>query len=514
MATYQADLLSGSLQVTERPMVACPEALRGSSARLGVDNYALEMAGDPPYDPLVDPAGLLHYELTDHLGNVTAVVTDELLPVDLNGDTFTDYHLPNVVSAQGYEPFGSLLPGRVYDKKQAQPILRLRRMLEPGENLTADLNGTPVVLAYYTAGYTSLGWYVSDIVMWLNSYGITASAVDNAIHITNWPANAELTCTDDLAVLEVSSYDFGFNGMRKDDEMYGIDGASYISDFRNYNSLIGRWISIDPKRFPWESSYSFSGNNPIYGSDPGGDLCIPCVQFAIGFALDVIEQIASEYLDNPNAGISGAIGEVNLWTATISGAVGAASPASWSNKLATSPILRKIVKESIETITDMAQSALNSYIKDGEIDVYDLLMEGLLGTTFRNASELIPVRPSSSLDQSLKQAKDKLSHDTRVAGPTPRPARQVRVENSQQAVDKVQYQINKRAEIVRDAAADGGKMMYKQMINELIREKSPVPLEAPKPPANKSAPKTTPPAVVAPAENKNGGRRTTYFLAG
>ncbi|MCU0319935.1 MAG: hypothetical protein MUE88_07635 [Flavobacteriales bacterium] len=65
MATYRANLLTGSLQVTERPIGACPEAQRGSSARLGIDTYTLEMAGDPPYDDLVDPAGLLNYELTD-----------------------------------------------------------------------------------------------------------------------------------------------------------------------------------------------------------------------------------------------------------------------------------------------------------------------------------------------------------------------------------------------------------------------------------------------------------------
>ena len=52
----------------------------------------------------------LHYELTDHLGNVAAVVTGRLLP-DFGAGTNQQAEL---VSAQGYEAFGSLLPGRNY----------------------------------------------------------------------------------------------------------------------------------------------------------------------------------------------------------------------------------------------------------------------------------------------------------------------------------------------------------------------------------------------------------------
>ncbi|MCU0319936.1 MAG: hypothetical protein MUE88_07640, partial [Flavobacteriales bacterium] len=192
--------------------------------------------------------------------------------MDLNGDTFTDYHLPNVVSAQGYEPFGGLLPGRVYDKKQAQPILRLRRMLEPGETVTADLNGFTVVLAYYTAGYTSLGWYLSDILMWLNSYGITASAVEDVIYINNWPANSELTSSTDLAVLQVSSYAYGFNGKRKDNEIYGSEGTAYDYGMRMHDPRVGRFLSLDPLQtsFPWWTPYQFAGNTPIQAVDLDG----------------------------------------------------------------------------------------------------------------------------------------------------------------------------------------------------------------------------------------------------
>lgn len=110
MATYRHERLpTWSFRVTER-------TLYGSS-RLGVDNLEAELCYDPqppPYDPTTDPAGRLRYEMTDHLGNVTTVVTDELLGVNTDGNPGYEYFQPLVVTAQGYEPFGSLLPGRSY----------------------------------------------------------------------------------------------------------------------------------------------------------------------------------------------------------------------------------------------------------------------------------------------------------------------------------------------------------------------------------------------------------------
>ena len=110
MATYRHERVpTWSFRVTER-------TLYGSS-RLGVDNLEAELCYDPqppPYDPTDDPAGRLRYEMTDHLGNVITVVTDELLGVNTDGIAGYEYFQPLVVTAQGYEPFGSLLPGRNY----------------------------------------------------------------------------------------------------------------------------------------------------------------------------------------------------------------------------------------------------------------------------------------------------------------------------------------------------------------------------------------------------------------
>ena len=60
--------------------------------------------------------------------------------------------------------------------------------------------------------------------------------------------------------------------MEKDDEMKGA-GNHYTSHFRQYDSRLGRWLSIDPLagQFEWQSPYSGINNNPILLMDPKGD---------------------------------------------------------------------------------------------------------------------------------------------------------------------------------------------------------------------------------------------------
>ena len=52
------------------------------------------------------------YELTNHLGNVLATVSDRKISEDSNSDNIHDYFLADVKSFSDYYPFGSLMPGR------------------------------------------------------------------------------------------------------------------------------------------------------------------------------------------------------------------------------------------------------------------------------------------------------------------------------------------------------------------------------------------------------------------
>ena len=64
-------------------------------------------------------------------------------------------------------------------------------------------------------------------------------------------------------------YRFGFNGMEKDDEVSG-EGNSYTTHFRAYDVRLGRWKSLDPVVYPWQSFYVGFNNNPVYFIDPSG----------------------------------------------------------------------------------------------------------------------------------------------------------------------------------------------------------------------------------------------------
>ena len=66
-------------------------------------------------------------------------------------------------------------------------------------------------------------------------------------------------------------YRFGFNGMEMDNDANGT-GNSYTTDFRQYDSRLGRWLSIDPlaEMFASLSPYVAFDNNPIYYVDPHG----------------------------------------------------------------------------------------------------------------------------------------------------------------------------------------------------------------------------------------------------
>jgi RHS repeat-associated protein len=109
MAIYRAEEVEEelSLKVTDRPIYG--------SSRLGVDAHTLELGGLTFEDPnpylLDNPIGLVKYELTDHLGNVAAVITDELLGVNVDGGPENEYFQPNLISASLYEPFGMNLTG-------------------------------------------------------------------------------------------------------------------------------------------------------------------------------------------------------------------------------------------------------------------------------------------------------------------------------------------------------------------------------------------------------------------
>ena len=68
-----------------------------------------------------------------------------------------------------------------------------------------------------------------------------------------------------------TDYRFGFNGKENDNEVKGF-GNEVDYDNRIYDSRIGRWLSVDPlqSKYPNESPYIFTSDNPIFYADRDG----------------------------------------------------------------------------------------------------------------------------------------------------------------------------------------------------------------------------------------------------
>ena len=52
--------------------------------------------------------------MSNHLGNVLVTVSDKKIGVDANSDGLIDYYNADIITANDYYPFGSLMPGRKY----------------------------------------------------------------------------------------------------------------------------------------------------------------------------------------------------------------------------------------------------------------------------------------------------------------------------------------------------------------------------------------------------------------
>lgn len=82
------------------------------------------------------------YELTDHRGNVMAVISDRKIQVDANNDGIVDYYVADVVSATDYSTFGAQMPGRTYQSENYRYSLN-------GQEKSDELNPNLTTAMYW-----------------------------------------------------------------------------------------------------------------------------------------------------------------------------------------------------------------------------------------------------------------------------------------------------------------------------------------------------------------------------
>ena len=201
------------------------------------------------------------FELSNHLGNVLATVSDEKKPVSLNGTTI-DHYEAKITSAQDYYPFGMLMPGRnghevpggwstgssVVNGHTVPESLTLgSRTGNQPENYTASQT------VNFTEGFSS----------GLND-AFKATIADDSY-------DGGGSSTGDGVSVATSGYRFGFNGQERDDEIKG-EGNSIEYEYRIHDPRIGKFLSVDPlsSQYPWNSPYAFAENRPIDGLDLEG----------------------------------------------------------------------------------------------------------------------------------------------------------------------------------------------------------------------------------------------------
>lgn len=272
---------------------------------LPTDNYSTNTLGNK------------RYELTNHLGNVNAVITDR--KVLNSGYSALSYYFDFASTGHtGWTTTGcsgttiALASGRLRFTSGSSCAFDAYKSFQvsPGRPYTIsfDLDRTDIgnmnVLIYTASGPSftgaSLITTITNPASGAISYSFTPTQQYVFVYFKKISTENKTFYTDNLKIQTVATspyaavtvmtsdyypfgmqmprrhtddnyYRFGYNGMEKDAEMHG-EGNSYTTEFRQYDPRLGRWLSLDPlmMQFPWMSPYAAFDNNPVVYVDPYG----------------------------------------------------------------------------------------------------------------------------------------------------------------------------------------------------------------------------------------------------
>ncbi|MBL0133410.1 MAG: hypothetical protein IPP79_05000 [Chitinophagaceae bacterium] len=118
MATYTSTGTAVDASLNLLPLGTNERYIYGSS-RLGMERWYVTTDGNQLYDMRwysgnTFRRGYKNYELSNHLGNVLATISDKKKGVPLAHSSLIDYFEADLQTAQDYYPFGMLMPHRSY----------------------------------------------------------------------------------------------------------------------------------------------------------------------------------------------------------------------------------------------------------------------------------------------------------------------------------------------------------------------------------------------------------------
>ncbi|OYU94565.1 MAG: hypothetical protein CFE21_14910 [Bacteroidetes bacterium B1(2017)] len=290
---------------------------------IGDETYAMLLgSGSFVYDDGTSfyALGSRKYELSNHLGNVLAVITDKKIPNGNNGN-FEDLKILSsqfLLGIEDWDALGSTVLTNTNDKLHVSGTGSTIGA-KVSANLVNNTNYTLALDLNYAGSASDIEIKVLDktnTVLYSNtlsnntgvntlSIPIVSISDEPRIEISN-TANNNSFDIDNISlsvdgVLGVSYYSaqvisaqdyypfgttlpgrtyqnpkfldyrFHFNGKEADNEINGT-GNDYDFGARIYDARLGRWLSLDPKLLesPFVSPYKALGNNPIIFSDPDG----------------------------------------------------------------------------------------------------------------------------------------------------------------------------------------------------------------------------------------------------
>ncbi|WP_430405223.1 RHS repeat-associated core domain-containing protein [Fluviicola sp.] len=284
-------------------MVQLDKVIYANGTTLPTDNFSTNTLGNK------------RYELTNHLGNVNAVITDRKLTNSLYSTSaydldFTSSGLSgwNYGGCAGYSL--TLSSGRLRFNPGSACVMNgyqdFAVMTGSPYTISLDLDRNGIsslnVEIYTAATSGGTGTLVTTFTNPANgtlTYTFTPGQAYIRIHLKKLSTENVSFYLDNLRIQTVAApylavvvmksdyypfgmqmpgrhsnddkYRYGYNGMEKDKEMHG-EGNSYTTEFRQYDPRLGRWLSLDPlmMEFPDISPYVAFNDNPIVYTDPLG----------------------------------------------------------------------------------------------------------------------------------------------------------------------------------------------------------------------------------------------------
>lgn len=120
--------------------------------------------------------------------------------------------------------------------------------------------GTSIQLGWINVSGATRSFYLDNVIVWDRSVNNTQYAPDVVSYSDYSPYGTLL----DNRHGNDNTYRYGFQGQERDDEVKGA-GNSYNYEYRMHDPRIGRFFARDPlaPKYPYYTPYQFSGNRPI-----------------------------------------------------------------------------------------------------------------------------------------------------------------------------------------------------------------------------------------------------------